>query len=305
MVLSLEQIKTNQAAEIEKLKKRVKKLEGKKKRRTHGLKRLYKVGLTARVESFMEQEGLGDQEDAFKPERIAEIDADEDLSLINETAQDQGMMNDEDLFGVNDLDGDEVIVDVTTGENVEQDATVAEKEVSAAADEVVTTAESVEDKGKGIMVEHEKPLKKKDQIAFDEEVARKLDAQMKAKIKEEERIAKEKDKANIDLIEEWDDVQATIDADSFDAIKKMFDKVYKGVNTFVAMDSEVIKGSKKTQTEVTEDSSKRARYEIEQESAKRQRLEKEDDTAELKRCLKIVPEDDDDKQHPYLLNLLP
>nr|GEW81834.1 putative reverse transcriptase domain-containing protein [Tanacetum cinerariifolium] len=35
-------------------------------------------------------------------------------------------MNDQDLFGVNDLDGDEVIVDVTTSENVEQDATVTE-----------------------------------------------------------------------------------------------------------------------------------------------------------------------------------
>nr|GEV04086.1 zinc knuckle CX2CX4HX4C [Tanacetum cinerariifolium] len=41
-VLSLEQTKTNQAAEIKKLKKRVKKLEGKKKKRTYGLKRLYK-----------------------------------------------------------------------------------------------------------------------------------------------------------------------------------------------------------------------------------------------------------------------
>nr|GFC62612.1 hypothetical protein [Tanacetum cinerariifolium] len=52
-VLSLEKIKTNQAAEIKKLKKRVKKLEGKKKKRTHGLKRLYKVVLSAK-------EGLGD-----------------------------------------------------------------------------------------------------------------------------------------------------------------------------------------------------------------------------------------------------
>nr|GEX63232.1 hypothetical protein [Tanacetum cinerariifolium] len=162
------------------------------------------------------EEGLGDLEDASKQGRIAEIDADEDLSLINATAHEHGRMNEKDLFGVNDLDGNEVIVDVTAGKNVEQDATVAEKEVSAAADEVVTTAESVE-----------------------------------------------------------------------------------------AIDSEVMEGSKKTQAEVTEDSSKRARDEIEQESAKRQRLEKEDDTAELKRCLKIVPEDDDDKQHPYLLNLLP
>nr|GEV45608.1 hypothetical protein [Tanacetum cinerariifolium] len=254
-VLSLEQIKTNQAAEIKKLKKRVNKLKGKKKKRTHGLKRLYKG-------------------------RIAEIDANEDLSLINETAQDQGRMNDEDLFGVNDLDGDEVIMDVTVGENVEQDATVAEKEFSVIADVVVTTAESVE------------------------EVARKLDAQMKAEIEEEERIAREKDEANRAVIEEWDDVQATINAKghkqkdfkgkSFDVIKKMFDKVYKRVNTFVVMDSEVIEGSKKTQAKVSEGRFKRARDDIEQESAKRQRLEKEDDTAKMKRCLKIVPEDDDD-----------
>nr|GEV46920.1 hypothetical protein [Tanacetum cinerariifolium] len=87
-VLSLEQIKTNQAVEIKKLKKRVKKLKGKKKKRTHGLKRLYKVELTARVESFEEEEDLGDQEDASKQGMIDKIDDDEDLSLIDENAQD-------------------------------------------------------------------------------------------------------------------------------------------------------------------------------------------------------------------------
>nr|GFA60684.1 hypothetical protein [Tanacetum cinerariifolium] len=50
-VFSLEQIKTNQAGEIKKLKIRVKKLEGMKKKRTHRLKRLYKVRLSARVVS--------------------------------------------------------------------------------------------------------------------------------------------------------------------------------------------------------------------------------------------------------------
>nr|GEV17960.1 putative ribonuclease H-like domain-containing protein [Tanacetum cinerariifolium] len=93
-VLSLDQIKTNQATKIKKLKTRVKKLEGKKKR-THGLKRLYKVGLSARVES-------------------------------SEDEEDQGRIKDQDLFGVHDLDGDEVFVDVTTGEDVEQDATIVE-----------------------------------------------------------------------------------------------------------------------------------------------------------------------------------
>nr|GFD26531.1 hypothetical protein [Tanacetum cinerariifolium] len=54
---------------------------------------------------------------------------------------------------------------------------------------------------------------KKDQIAFDEEVVRKLEAQMKAKMEEEERIAREKDKANIAMIEQWEEVQAKTDTD--------------------------------------------------------------------------------------------
>nr|GFA92291.1 hypothetical protein [Tanacetum cinerariifolium] len=182
-VLDLENAKTAQAKEIVDLKNRVKKLEIKKKSRTSCLQRLYKVGLSARIVSSNE-ECLGDPEDASKQGRIAEIDADEDLSLINETTQDQGRMNEEDLFGVNDLDGDEVIVDVTIGENVEHEATVVGKEVSIA--DPVTTAEP------------EKPLKKKDQIALDEEIARKLEAQMKADMEKEQRIEREKDEANID-----------------------------------------------------------------------------------------------------------
>nr|GEZ36816.1 hypothetical protein [Tanacetum cinerariifolium] len=38
----------------------------------------------------------------------------------------QGRIKDQDLFGVHDLDGDEVFMDFTIGKNVEQDATVAE-----------------------------------------------------------------------------------------------------------------------------------------------------------------------------------
>nr|GEW21507.1 hypothetical protein [Tanacetum cinerariifolium] len=140
----------------------------------------------------------------------------------------KGRMNEEESFGVNDLDGNEVIMDATAGEEVEHSTKVAEIEVSivdpvTTAGEVVTTAEDVEvttaattpqiskdeltlahtlieikatkpkarwakDKGIVIMVEPEKPLKKKDQIAFDEKVARKLKAQMKAEMEEKERI---------------------------------------------------------------------------------------------------------------------
>ncbi|GJU09031.1 hypothetical protein Tco_1125461 [Tanacetum coccineum] len=73
---------------------------------------------------------------------------------------------------------------------------------------------NAQDKGKGIMIEEPvKPMKKKVQIMLDEEAALKL----QAKFDEEERLAREKAKkekeANIALIEEWDDIQAKIDAD--------------------------------------------------------------------------------------------
>ncbi|GKF83412.1 hypothetical protein Tco_0245068, partial [Tanacetum coccineum] len=58
-----------------------------------------------------------------------------------------------------------------------------------------------------------KPLKKKDQIRLDEETAIRLQAEFD----EEERLAKEEaekiEKANIALINTWDEIQAKIDTD--------------------------------------------------------------------------------------------
>ncbi|GJV88918.1 ribonuclease H-like domain-containing protein [Tanacetum coccineum] len=56
----VEKTKTTQANEIPSLKRRVKKLEKKRSSRTHKLKRLYKVGLSARVESSGDEEDLDD-----------------------------------------------------------------------------------------------------------------------------------------------------------------------------------------------------------------------------------------------------
>nr|GFA18461.1 hypothetical protein [Tanacetum cinerariifolium] len=94
-VLDLEKIKTTQALKIDSLKRMVKKLEKKQRSRTHKLKRLYKVGLSARVESSDDNEDLG--EDASKQERkIHDIDVDEDITLVND-------QDDEQMFDVNDL----------------------------------------------------------------------------------------------------------------------------------------------------------------------------------------------------------
>ncbi|GKE43781.1 hypothetical protein Tco_1471065, partial [Tanacetum coccineum] len=58
------------------------------------------------------------------------------------------------------------------------------------------------DKGKAIMIEPEVPLKKKDQVALDEEMSRNLEAELQAELIEEERLARKKEEeANIALIE--------------------------------------------------------------------------------------------------------
>ncbi|GKD62893.1 hypothetical protein Tco_1305001, partial [Tanacetum coccineum] len=73
---------------------------------------------------------------------------------------------------------------------------------------------SSKDKGKGIMVEDPLLMKKKDQIMFDEEVARELEAKLQAEMEEEERAARLKEEeANIALIESWENTQAMMDAD--------------------------------------------------------------------------------------------
>ncbi|GKE36550.1 hypothetical protein Tco_1459955, partial [Tanacetum coccineum] len=100
-VLDLETTKTTQGNEIASLRRRVKKLENKDRKRTHGLKRLYKVGLSRRVESSEDE-----------------------------------VHRDEDMFGVNDLDGDEVVVETEVAHEVVVETEVDSKDVNLSVDEV-------------------------------------------------------------------------------------------------------------------------------------------------------------------------
>ncbi|GJV30224.1 hypothetical protein Tco_1386672 [Tanacetum coccineum] len=107
-VLDLEKTKTAQAQEITCLNLRVKKLEKKGGSRTYKLKRLYKVGRSARVISS-DEASLGDQEDASKQGRkINDIDKDAEITLVNET---QERYCDKEMFDTCVLDGDEVLAE--------------------------------------------------------------------------------------------------------------------------------------------------------------------------------------------------
>ncbi|GKF26043.1 hypothetical protein Tco_0081937, partial [Tanacetum coccineum] len=119
------------AIKIASLKKRVDKLEKRRKFRTTWLKRLKKVGTARRIESL--NDSLGAQEDASKQGRIIkDIDADAEVTLVNETQERQ----DEDLiFDTGVLDDDEMFVDATTGEKDEQSTKLND----STAGEAVTT----------------------------------------------------------------------------------------------------------------------------------------------------------------------
>ncbi|GJY73969.1 putative ribonuclease H-like domain-containing protein [Tanacetum coccineum] len=168
-----------------------------------------------RVESF-DEEGLG-KEDASKQGRIAVIDADAGINLVS-THFDA----DTDMFEVHDLVGDEVVVvktevaskDFTANYPIpEAKRLVIHEEEQATTLSISSQQPSqlkVQDKGKGKMVEPEKPIKKKELIRLDEEIASKL----QAKFDKEVRLAREKaEKEEEANIVSWDNVQAMIDAD--------------------------------------------------------------------------------------------
>ncbi|GKA50629.1 hypothetical protein Tco_0743702 [Tanacetum coccineum] len=237
-VLDLEKAKDAQAKEIADLKKRVQKLERKKKSRTTRLKRLRKVVMSRRVKSSEDKDSLGDHEDASKQGRsIEDIDKDSDISLVDDT---QGRLDDAEMFDTNELHGDEVVVDmlveITLAQTLIQIKAAKPKVVTTAATTTTTTRpkargvvvqepsefrtpqesqpSKIKDKGKAIMIEPEVPLKRKDQVALDEDLARNLQAQLEAELIEEERLARKKEEeANIALIESWDNTQAMMEAD--------------------------------------------------------------------------------------------
>ncbi|GJU15753.1 uncharacterized mitochondrial protein-like protein [Tanacetum coccineum] len=325
-VLDLENTKTSQAAEITKLKERIKKLERRNTSRTLGLKRLRKVGRYAQVVSS-EDEGLGAQEDASKHERkINDLDADAEVTLVDEA---QGRNDDNLMFNTRVLDEQEVetLIEikaakpkaVTTAATTTTTAIIRPKArgvVVQEPSEFRTTTSSqllqAKDKGKAKMIEPEKPLKKKDQILIDEEIAQKHQAQLNAELEEEEKLAKQREEDENIVIGIIKKHFARLRAEEqrrtpltkaqkrnqmctylknmarfthsqlknkcFDEVQKAFDKTIGWIDSFVSMDSEVVKGGK----EKDEGSKLDESVEV-----------KVNDEAELKRHIEIVVDEEE------------
>ncbi|GJU78021.1 hypothetical protein Tco_1275091 [Tanacetum coccineum] len=173
----------------------------------------------SKSDQCIEFASLKEEEDASKQGRsIEDIDADAEITLVNK------QQNEDLMFDTRVLDDDEVFVDVASSEKNEH--TAKPKVVTTAATTTTTTRPKgkgvvvqkpsefrvpqelqpsiSKDKGKGIMVKPEVPLKRKDQIALDEQIARDIQAKLDAKLEEEHKLArKQEEEANIALIESW------------------------------------------------------------------------------------------------------
>nr|GEW10573.1 hypothetical protein [Tanacetum cinerariifolium] len=180
----------------------------------------------------------------------------------------RGRTNDDEIFRVDDVVGEEVVMD-----SAAPTIDVTEDEITMA--QVLATLKSVKPK-----------------------------TMLQAKEQEAARLSRAQpdEEAN----NSWDNIQAMMDANrlvaerlqgrSFNKIKELFDREKRNVNDFVAMDSEAQKSSAK---EAQESSTKRTAKHLESDISKKQKVDENvepvvDDSKELRKCIKIVPDDGDD-----------
>nr|GEW27439.1 retrotransposon protein, putative, unclassified [Tanacetum cinerariifolium] len=202
-VLDLETTKTTQALEIDSLKKRVKKLERRKRSTTHGLKRLYKdkdiFGVNDDDDVIVEDaEMLFDVADDLRGEEVfvsqevpLNAAATTTTATINDITLAQALTE---LESAKPKDATTIIAAIITAASSRPKAkgiVIHNQEQAPTPTVSLQKSSQVKDKGKGKMVEPEpvKKFSKKDQLMLDEELAFKLQAKQE---EEEERIAREK-----------------------------------------------------------------------------------------------------------------
>ncbi|GKF06006.1 hypothetical protein Tco_0036674, partial [Tanacetum coccineum] len=272
-----------QALEIKQLKKRVKKLEKKKKSRTPQLKRrLFKV----RIESSAEK-SLGDQEDASKQGRN-ETDQDDGISCTAELSTPPTttttVIEDEDLII------SQTLMKMRSEESKERGSKEKSSETATRPTRGVTMQEPNYELAQRLQAGEQGELTIEERSKLFVELMDKRKRHF-AKLSVEDQRRKPPTKAQkrnqmcTYLKNMANYKHSQLKNKSFEEIQKLFDKEMKRVNLFVPMDSEVVKGSKNQ----AEGSKKRARKELNEESVKRQKLEDDAEKAELKLCLEIVP----------------
>ncbi|GJY72865.1 putative ribonuclease H-like domain-containing protein [Tanacetum coccineum] len=225
-VLDLETTKTAQGKEIASLKKRVKKLERKRKLKTPGMKRLFKIGRSSQVVSS-EDEGRYDDAQmfdtyVFNGEEVFVAEQSKKVVSTAEVSDAAKITTEEITFAQALAELRSAKPKVVVQEPVQSTTTTTPSTIpkaksitfrdpgeSTTRPTLTPIPSNIKDKGKAKMIEPEKPLKKTEQIRLDEELAFKL----QAKEEEQARLTREKAKEVKEANISWDNVQAMIEAD--------------------------------------------------------------------------------------------
>nr|GEV46282.1 hypothetical protein [Tanacetum cinerariifolium] len=267
--------------------RRVKKLEKKNRSRTHKLKRLYKVGLTTRVESPGDEESLGGEE-VFVVEQKVVKDVNE--NVVEEV--------------VNDVQVSTATITITTKELTFAQALEAlktskpkpKKKDQIRLDKKATKILQVEFDEEEILARERTQKEQEANIALIEtwdDIQAKIDAdyQLAERLQAQEQEQKElfdAEKATlfIQLLKKRrkhfaakraEEKKQTTNTSSKEK-DNMFDKAFKRVNTFEQIRSELV-----------ERKEKRAREELIQEISKKQKVDDDKETTELKQSMEIIP----------------
>nr|GEX21570.1 zf-CCHC domain-containing protein/UBN2 domain-containing protein [Tanacetum cinerariifolium] len=247
-----------------------------------------KVGTSQRVDTSEDTV----MDDASNQGRIIdEMDKDDAVALMDGEEEDK---KEEEANVVEDDQEDEpaevheVVDVVTTAKLIIEVVTAASITISIAEPKVLAatiTAAPSKNKGKWIMVEEPKPLKKKQQVEMDEEYARKLHAELNKDIDWDVAIEHVKQKAKEDLV---DVVGFRLDyfkGMSYDDMRLIFKAKFNSNIEFLI----------KTKEQMEEEESRAIQSINEtpvQKVAKRRKLNEE--VEDLKRHLEIMPDEDDD-----------
>nr|GEU56244.1 hypothetical protein [Tanacetum cinerariifolium] len=223
-------------------------------------------------------EGLG-EEDASKHGRIADINANKDIYLVNVHIK-------EDMFGVNDLDGDEMIVEsvdvVKTAKKIVSAASIIL--VSAVTTTTVITDVSITLAQALAELESAKP---KDDKVLIQEPEQGITTTTLTTTTDATTItaASTRPKAKGLVIHEQEQAPTPI----------VSSNNHHRVNTFVDYKIElVMERSKKAEAKVIEGSLKRVGEEHEQKNVKKQKMKDDKETVKLKQHLEIILDDGDE-----------
>ncbi|GKC13986.1 hypothetical protein Tco_1010768 [Tanacetum coccineum] len=270
IVLDLEKTKTTQAEEIVSLKRRVKKLEQKKRSRTYKLKRLRNVGATARVESSGDEESLV----SVAGDKVSTIGAATTVSIATITT----------ATTVEEITLAQALADLKSTKPIVKGIAFKEPGESTTPIPLKILDKAKIDKEKRIARTKEEMIDEAN-ITWDD-IQAKVDAGYKkhfaAKRAEEKRnkppTKTQQKKTMITYLKNMEGWKhKDFKSKDFDSIKELFDKALKRVNMFVDFTTELAEGS-----------SKRVCTKLEQEVTKKKKVDNDQEAAKIKELMEIV-----------------